>query len=366
MSSSSVSLYYPHTEVRNEHWLKSALLYWDGGIRRIVPEGFVPPDLDEIKMVSDAGLITNTSPFPYLDETTNAFTARLNQMLAGRTPADFSERAYFVEGAEDSIRDFMAKERSQGFFDDSLAMMHSNKIDEQLKARLIASGFARAYSVDFIMNRTLVAMYMTMLADVMSRRIGEPIVTDRPDYERYGRWAAYSSDDSNPSASNLEILLRLRVDFPGPTELAEVPMARVLAFRKHHLDEMRAFRSGIEDILSSISKLQDRNAVERSLREAGEKVRRELKEYRRAMRAANLGITRSAMQLSVPSAFVAIAPFVHGSLVIGGLSTPITPLIFGAGLTLAALGVLTDNRETRQKARANHPFHYLIRMKGLR
>jgi hypothetical protein len=128
MSSSSISLYYPHTEIRNEHWLKSALLYWDGGIRRIVPNSFTPPDTDEVKRVVDDGLITDTSPLPYLEETTNAFTARLDRIIGGCSPADLSQEAYLPKVDEGAVKEFMAKPRSHGFFDDSLTMMPASSV----------------------------------------------------------------------------------------------------------------------------------------------------------------------------------------------------------------------------------------------
>jgi Family of unknown function (DUF6236) len=366
VSSSSISLYYPHTEIRNEHWLKSSLLYWDGGIRRIVPTGFEPPDNDEVKRVVDENLITNTSPLPYLDETTNEFTARLGQVVGGNSPADLSPSEYVRGGGKDRSREFMAKPRSSGFFDESLAMMHADKIDTTLKARLIESGLAQSYSMHFVMNRTLVAMYMTMLADVMSRRIGEPIVTDRPDYEKYGRWAAYSIDNGDVSGSGMETLFRLKVGFPGPMELAGIPMKKILNFRKRYLDEMRAFRLGVESILDSLSTIQDPIAAERLFREAREKIRHQLKEYRHALRAEKIGFLRKTLQVSVPSAITALIPLVPGAIVIGNIAMPIAHLVSVGGLALAEFFVLADSRRETRVARASYPAQYLIRLKRLR
>jgi hypothetical protein len=39
----SQALYYPWIDVRDEAWLKTALLYWDS-VRTIVPESIDPPD----------------------------------------------------------------------------------------------------------------------------------------------------------------------------------------------------------------------------------------------------------------------------------------------------------------------------------
>lgn len=49
-------LYYPHIEFQNEAWVKSSLLLWNH-VYRIVPEGYVPNDSDDIKALVDEDLV---------------------------------------------------------------------------------------------------------------------------------------------------------------------------------------------------------------------------------------------------------------------------------------------------------------------
>ena len=49
-------LYYPHIEFQNEAWVKSSLLLWNH-VYRIVPEGYVPNDSDDIKALIDEDLV---------------------------------------------------------------------------------------------------------------------------------------------------------------------------------------------------------------------------------------------------------------------------------------------------------------------
>lgn len=51
-------LYYPHIEFQNEAWVKSSLLLWDH-VYRIVPDGYIPNDSDEIKNLIDSDLVRN-------------------------------------------------------------------------------------------------------------------------------------------------------------------------------------------------------------------------------------------------------------------------------------------------------------------
>ena len=49
-------LYYPHIEFHNVAWVKSSLLLWNH-VYRIVPEGYVPNDSDDIKALVDEDLV---------------------------------------------------------------------------------------------------------------------------------------------------------------------------------------------------------------------------------------------------------------------------------------------------------------------
>lgn len=49
-------LYYPHIEIPDTNWLKSALLLWEN-VYRIVPTSYHPSDSDEVKSAVDAGLV---------------------------------------------------------------------------------------------------------------------------------------------------------------------------------------------------------------------------------------------------------------------------------------------------------------------
>lgn len=51
-------LYYPHIEFQNEAWVKSSLLLWNH-VYRIVPEGYVPNDSDDIKALVDEDLVSD-------------------------------------------------------------------------------------------------------------------------------------------------------------------------------------------------------------------------------------------------------------------------------------------------------------------
>lgn len=51
------ALYYPWIDIRDEGWLKSAILYWDS-VRTIVPESIDDPySLESARALRDAGFL---------------------------------------------------------------------------------------------------------------------------------------------------------------------------------------------------------------------------------------------------------------------------------------------------------------------
>ena len=70
----NATLYYPTIEFANKEWLWNACLLWDK-VYRIVPEGYIPNDRDEIRtLIEDKSVIANIAPEKYA---TNKTTAKI-------------------------------------------------------------------------------------------------------------------------------------------------------------------------------------------------------------------------------------------------------------------------------------------------
>ena len=64
----NATLYYPTIEFANKEWLWNACLLWDK-VYRIVPEGYIPNDRDEIRtLIEDKSVIANIAPEKYATE----------------------------------------------------------------------------------------------------------------------------------------------------------------------------------------------------------------------------------------------------------------------------------------------------------
>lgn len=133
LSSSPFALYYPHTEIRDQNWLKAALLYWDGGVRRIVPEGYAPPDAPAVLEASNDELVKNVSPADYLNEATVLFDERLDAMLHETSAEASAPHGEYVDVRSDAYEPDTSSAASALTLD----AMHWEKMSPALRDQLL-------------------------------------------------------------------------------------------------------------------------------------------------------------------------------------------------------------------------------------
>jgi hypothetical protein len=355
-TSHGTALFYPHTEIRDANWLKAALLYWDKGVRRIVPSGYIQPDSDDVRAAEH--LVRSVSPEPYLDKATGIFNGRLDAVLR-ELPAEPSPAGGLAKVPQYDAEDYQslgsvlirALARKPASFDSSLAQgIHLEKMQPILREQLLERGLAHIEQDVFIMNRALVAMYMTILADVMSKDARMPIITDHPSYAKFGRRVAYGEQATPSDGDALSVLFSLEIDFPTPEQLARIPMSKVLQFRERRLAEMKRFRKAVGETIPAIVSETDALARETLLAEAHSEIKEAMSDYRRLMFEMSVDAVKGALSISVPSA---IGLVVH------------TPIAIAAGLTVSTAFVIRDALVKRANtARANN-YQYLLELKKL-
>jgi uncharacterized protein (DUF934 family) len=373
---SSIALYYPHTEFHDANWLKSALLYWEGGVRRIVPDGYKPTDNAEIREAS--AFIKDTSPSDYLGKTTEVFIDRLASVLNDidqrkLIPDNFrvdDADFYGAENPEDArglvLRSVM---RRRGPFDESLDGLHFNKLALSLRADLVERGLAMLDGNQLVMNQALVAMYMTMLADSMSKGIDNPIISDRPDYAAVGRRVAYGNvmhDDQEKEAvqpDRLQVLRDLKIEFPSPADLAGISMAKLLRFREERKDEIRLFRAAVDAKIAVLATITDAESYEQRVGELKEDVSKTFKDFKRTLREANIQTTQSALSIAVPTTIAAAITSVGSiALSLNGIPGDLSNLLAPLGISIAGTFIWNKRNELRREAATKNPEQYLLNL----
>jgi hypothetical protein len=147
-------LYYPHIEFPDSTWLKGALCVWEN-VFRIVPEGYVPDDSDEVKEAVAAGVLRDITLSPQ----------DLKQARAGYTA--FLESVPFIPDALD--RDS----------DGRILAVHAKKLDALMISELSDLIGTITRKGDWLeLPRGLADGYLLYLADSVAKRRALPKLTD--------------------------------------------------------------------------------------------------------------------------------------------------------------------------------------------
>jgi Family of unknown function (DUF6236) len=354
----SSALYYPFIDIKNEHWLRNAALFWDT-IRTIVPdnvrepysknfaralndEGVLVPvrvtsDMDEIEALSDTVLEVLTDP------------AASAAMFGGYDPSNAHG-----DHASDHVQE--------------LANIHPLKLP-----MVVRSHFREALNEQgwYELNPGFANFYMTLLATRLAERLGLGLVTEansadqlaiavqkaKPVREQFSRHRPGRHYEATGPRRGLpaEVASGLLIDFVIRTiELPRnLPLKTILKFKRDHREELGAFRREIDRLTKDFSPELSIEALRQSVHDQYEA------EVAPAMRSLKQSIQSqrwdTALNGLLKVSFFTAAP--TSLAILAGLPTSVA-LIAGAGVSLTASGVLLANQMRQTKM--SSPYSYLL------
>lgn len=366
------ALYYPWIEIRDEQWLKTALLYWDE-LRTIVPESIENPyTTNSTRFLADEGILKPIRVRSDMEEIEGLADSVLTYLST-------NEGARVI--ASNGYRDSVIHEEKLPYKFEQFADIHPEKLPYRIRDELrhlfkksnkdgswlrVDSGFA-----DF---------YMTLLASQLSERTGSSLVTadsmsndlavaihlDAPLGQKVGNlfesdrhfrhrrrreYDAYGPRRNRPYAVAEGLLSNLSISKISISELT--PINDLLSFKNKYSDEFGRFHKAIHDLCKGI----DQNLPIEAIQERVSTIyRNDVEPSINALKEALDGKkikwkAEGLMKLAFMSASS------YSALAVAGLSTPIA-LLAGAGISLTAMGVL-HNIKKRDHIR-NDPFAYLL------
>ena len=335
-----IALYYPYIHIQDEDWLKSALLYWDG-IRRIVPPHYPPEDTKEVRNAVESGLVLDTDPVPYALGAEQRFRDLVMPLLR--------------EGSVVGNDDMFGGSRlalAHGF-----RFVHVDKMTYGLREDLRRRGLLADHGDWGYLSPELAGFYMMCLALEMSGRIQAPPVTDEMALEESGQYLLFDADRRKPIAPGAKthgVMLSLGVPFPAPRDLHDVSLSRVITFNRKRADERRRFRLAVEEAITEVSKLDDRNAILDCLAQKGAEIRQAIADHRQAMAELRVTSVGSLCKISCPASFAAAAGYV------ATLSAEASVAFGAAGLTMGVANWVATSRAEKRKVIQSSPWHYLL------
>jgi hypothetical protein len=355
----SSALYYPFIDVKNERWLRSAVLCWDS-IRTIVPEGYSHPYSSEFAQeLSDEGVLVPVRVSSSMEEV-EALTEKVMEYLT-------SEAATGVVLGTDKRRARVLHPQKISPTLRDLAHIHPEKLSYEMRSTLrhglgpdgwlhVDPGFAN--------------FYMTLLATQLAQRLRLGLITEsasadqlaiatrkaRPlrmsSERRIGRhFEAFGPRRSLPADMHQGMLVELMVQ---GIELPEnLSVRKILAFKRDHQEELSVFRREVARLATDIPSELPLEAVRQSVLDQYQAhALPAINSLRRSLRAqrweAGLNGLLKASFFSAAPASVAMLAGVPGSVALAA----------GAGLSLMVTGVVLNGQIRRTKTES--PYSYLL------
>lgn len=323
-------LYYPHIEIRDKSWLKSALLLWDH-IYRISPKGYEPNDDEEIRLAVDSDRIRSIE----LEE------------------PDFKEIADkfndFLEGLE-----FLP----DGLDEEGVGYIHPGKIDANLYPLLEQYALGESPKGFIKMNREIIRGYMFYLSNKVAERRRLNCCTDDPysfavnayftENANFGEYICDRNASGIYSAMFINDLL--------PFEIAKVPMSQILETSMRSKDERVCFRDDLGKFGRCIQDCESDSHAKIML----EDYKNDLIKSKENLKKSQ-GFLANGMKASLFSVGLPVGLTAFGALVAGG-SDPFSINSIGYSLLIGGVAAYTDYMKAVDASRVVRPASYLISM----
>ena len=361
----TTSIYYPWIEVRDTGWLRTACLYWDV-IQTIVPQSIGRPYEDaDSRDLEDDGVLQPFYVAPDLDVVEDITDDFINYLETDQAKA-------IILGGTDRHSYIHPEKLSPAVR--KLSYIHPEKLPYALHDMLRDAHIVHRGERGWLrMNEPLAAYYMTLLATRISNQIGASVVTDENGADGLNLVVKAGASLPNPIMLNPDARRwrdRRYRRMSAPLELVEgalatlaldgirldpeVPISRLLRFRRDHADELGRFRTAIAELASQIEEELPLEAMRQRVWDLyTNELQPSVSDLKSALDGHRIGwLAKAILKTSFLSA---------GStslLATVGLSIP-QALLAGAGISLVAMGMLYSS-DKRGDIRRN-PFSYLLR-----
>jgi hypothetical protein len=369
-----IGLYYPFIHFKDDAWLKLTALYWDK-MGRIVPETYKTEDTDTVKQLAErSDYIETFRPGwvgPEFGERFIRFLKTRKAKLKKRY--DISKRNQWPNVPPE------LRPPPQGGLsgtDPKLTYVFSEKITKDAARELEESSLALPDAGDrrwIGMHPKLATVYMTALAEQLASERGlRPVTDETLDHlavsgctiERLGQALLGDVNLSERKLSSEEITVEMAsFAFQAvlPKDIANVPIKKIIRFRKKFAAERFAFQAYLEALPSKEEwrELKSANAVRAHLKlEYTKNLQPKFDELKKQLRDVGIDTVIGAMNVRVAS-----TPALAIGATIGLTGNPVFSILVGVGgLALGLIPVIRDKQKEIEKIYRSSPAAYLLRM----
>lgn len=348
------ALFYPTIDIKNENWLKTAILFWDE-INTIVPSSIDNPYQEQAtKFLYDEGMIT-----PFLVNPDQDFIEELSEETFNYLNTNEGLQLLSEGGRYGLHRDKLPRDISRLF--DIYPEKLPYEIQRILRHRITDEGWLRV-------DGGFAKFYMTLLANKICERNAISPLTDNTfsssfsnlvkldnQISIHGHRMDYDYSHRNRGRQmNLAqgLLIDMTIDSITISDLTS--LEDVVKFKRRHQDELGLFRKNIENLTKDIP--ADATLIQIKQMVADVYVNEFLPGYNGLKDALNgAGIKWAADNFMKVSLFSTGATALPTALL--GLSIPYA-LLAGVGISLIS-SLVSYNIDKRTTLR-NNPYSYLL------
>lgn len=349
------ALFYPTIDIRNENWLKNAVLFWDE-INTIVPTSIIDPYKQQTtQYLADEGILKAMIVNPdeqFIEELTADTLNYLNTNEGFQLLTQGQEKSSVIHP------DKLPRDVSR-LFD-----IHPEKlpyeIQNQLRRSMTRDGFFRVDS-------NFAFFYMTLLANKICERKSIALLTDNSLSSNFadlvrldnqiaikGREYGFDYSGRNERYIHLAQGLLTNLVIQGIKVTDASSLEDVVKFKKRHRDELGIFRTNIAKLTKDVGK----NISFEALKQQVEDIYNEefLPSYNNLKRSLDGGGIKWVADNFLKVSFFS-APPTSIPLALLGLTIP-HALLAGAGVSIVS-SLISYNVEKKEKLRSN-PYSYLL------
>lgn len=233
------ALYYPYIDFRNANWIKAMAMFYEN-IYRIVPDGLIPNDPEELQpLLEDGSVGAMINPIPYSQETSDVFLEKADEWSASA----------LVSSEEGEIK---------------FSRLHTDKTDKAVRELFQSLGYEENQGWLHIPTE-LASNYMLFLATEISKKNQLCLITSE-----WAPWTATSyfnldgkiDEDIMPygyedGAEDPFALFCLIVNEMTPINIAEIAPHHIFKFREKRKDEISNFRRSIFNLYQELQLIED-------------------------------------------------------------------------------------------------------------
>lgn len=346
------ALYYPWIDIKENVWLKNALLYWDK-IHTIVPESVQKPYNNRVsEEFFDANCIIPLKVNSRMDIIKKSGLEFLNYF---RTPDGIKILSTNYENSKSAIYSDKLSEEFMGYgiYFDKMSHFLINELQYNVSQN----------NKKIFFKQNIANLYMSILATHLAEKKGISLLTNEMDFNKFA-----NTFRLNPSSNGSKRNKIIKLDTSDFNEgiLSEIILKRIyinpetsvkkiIDFRSKHKDELGRFRTEVSRLCDILDFTSEPDNISQQINDIViNEIKPSINDLQSALSAFRIKhVIGGVMQIS----FASISKTSIPALALGPVLGPIA-LFAAIGASIVCQGILYNKK--RKKIISENPYSYLL------